>query len=104
MIISRGRELRADWIAAMNYGSENFGNALKKVVQHSDHFSEYLEGLDEENRVNEAAFSTEYKKHLALEDEEKLWKSFCQLIKDWAEACAAEADNDEEQKITQVSC
>lgn len=38
-IVSRARELRADWIAASHYGSAAVAGALQKVVQYSAHFS-----------------------------------------------------------------
>jgi len=40
MILSRGRELRADWIAADLFGKTTFANALTKVVEIEYHFSE----------------------------------------------------------------
>ncbi len=44
-IISRRRELRADWIAATNYGSDAFTSGLKKVVQYSGHMMEHQKEL-----------------------------------------------------------
>ena len=60
-MLSRSRELRADWISATVYGSQNFSSALTKVVQISSHFDEYVEdaALD-----GEADFFEEYSRVL----------------------------------------
>jgi Zn-dependent protease with chaperone function len=44
-IISRARELRADWIAATICGRDAFVSSLQKVVQYSAHFSEHQDEL-----------------------------------------------------------
>jgi len=50
-ILSRSRELRADWIAASNFGSVNMNTGLTKVVQISRHYQETIEkvGFDNHN-------------------------------------------------------
>jgi len=50
-ILSRSRELRADWIAASNFGSVNMNTGLTKVVQISRHYQEAIEkiGFDNHN-------------------------------------------------------
>ncbi len=45
MILSRSRELRADWLAAKMFGKNHFSSALTKVVQVSGHFNETSENL-----------------------------------------------------------
>jgi Zn-dependent protease with chaperone function len=42
MILSRNRELRADWIAANTYGDETFSSALKKVIRIGNHYNENI--------------------------------------------------------------
>ena len=49
-ILSRNRELRADFISASHYGSDSFKNALKKVIQFGscyDEFHQYVSFDDE---------------------------------------------------------
>ena len=45
-IVSRSRELRADWIAATNYGGAAFIAALKKVVQYGTHYAKEGGAID----------------------------------------------------------
>jgi hypothetical protein len=45
MIISRRRELRADWIAGKNYGKAAFASALRKSIEVSSHFPESMKSL-----------------------------------------------------------
>ena len=44
-ILSRSRELRADWIAAQLFGANNFSSALTKVTMIGQHFNENYENL-----------------------------------------------------------
>ncbi len=44
-ILSRSRELRADWIAANLFGANNFSTALTKVTTIGQHFNESYENL-----------------------------------------------------------
>jgi len=44
-MLSRSRELRADWISATIYGSQNFSSALTKVVQIGSHFGEHVDDI-----------------------------------------------------------
>jgi len=44
-ILSRSRELRADWIAAQLFGANNFSSALTKVTTIGQHFNENYENL-----------------------------------------------------------
>jgi Zn-dependent protease with chaperone function len=44
-IVSRARELRADWIAATCYGASAITTALEKVVQCSAHFSGWTDQI-----------------------------------------------------------
>jgi Zn-dependent protease with chaperone function len=50
-ILSRSRELRADWIAATNFGDKNMATGLTKVVQISGHYRDFSEniGFNNEN-------------------------------------------------------
>jgi Zn-dependent protease with chaperone function len=45
MILSRRRELRADWISARTYGKEPFSRALRKCAAIDAHFSESLKSI-----------------------------------------------------------
>jgi Zn-dependent protease with chaperone function len=45
MIISRRRELRADWLAAKSFGTGPFTSALRKTVEISSHFPESMKTL-----------------------------------------------------------
>lgn len=45
MVLSRSRELRADWIAANLFSKTTFINALTKVVKISQHFNETNESI-----------------------------------------------------------
>jgi len=45
MILSRGRELRADWVAANLFGANSFSSALTKVTAISQHFNDNYENL-----------------------------------------------------------
>jgi len=44
-ILSRSRELRADWIAANLFGADIFSSALTKVITISQHFNDSYENL-----------------------------------------------------------
>lgn len=44
-ILSRSRELRADWIASSNFGKKNMESGLVKVVQISQHYHSAVEEL-----------------------------------------------------------
>lgn len=55
-IISRTRELRADWIAVRHCGRDAFISALQKVVQYSNHFSEHQKeiGIEKPTEIFQA--------------------------------------------------
>lgn len=52
-IVSRARELRADWIAASRYGSAAVAGALQKVVQYGAHFSGWTDKIVREGTALE---------------------------------------------------
>lgn len=67
-ILSRTRELRADWIAAMHYGRDAFVASMQKVVQYSTHFAKH------QNELTFAETSSIFAQHrlLAHRDEDEL--------------------------------
>ena len=80
-ILSRSRELRADWIAATNFGSNNMSSGLTKVIQISRHYNDSVGniGYDNQNYFDkydsllsaELSKLDQYKQNALLETEEE---------------------------------
>lgn len=80
-ILSRSRELRADWIAASNFGSNNMSSGLTKVVQISHHYSASFQNIGFNNSnyfeeyetllAQDSAKLDEYKQTALLETEQE---------------------------------
>ena len=82
-MLSRSRELRADWISATIYGSQNFSSALTKVVQIGSHFGEHVEDIALDGDVD---FFEEYSRVLHSSSsklEEYLNKAFVETEQDF---------------------
>jgi len=82
-MLSRSRELRADWISATIYGSQNFSSALTKVVQIGSHFGEHIEEITLDGKAD---FFEEYSHALhssPSELEEYLNKAFAETEQDF---------------------
>jgi len=60
-LLRRGRELRADWISAEIYGSENLSTALTMVAQIASHFTEHSQDIASKEK---ASFFEEYSRVL----------------------------------------
>ncbi len=61
-MLSRSRELRADWIAAKHYGKKNVESMLRTIVQISEHFSEINATLGSENKNIFTKYQAQLKK------------------------------------------
>lgn len=82
-MLSRSRELRADWISATIYGSQNFSSALTKVVQIGSHFGEHVEDIASDGKAD---FFEEYSRVLHSSPsklEEYLNKAFAETEQDF---------------------
>jgi len=82
-MLSRSRELRADWISATIYGSQNFSSALTKVVQIGSHFGEHVEDIALDGKAD---FFEEYSRVLHSSPsklEEYLNKAFAETEQDF---------------------